>query len=560
VTRVRRILIAAAGAALLGPFAAAASAAEWEPWPMPAPPGGGLRVPAGFPGDLSFWAPNRGLMSVGGNNAVPEGLYSWDGVEWRQLATVCGGGGSARIAWAGPREFWTITRPSRPRQPSEGHALCHFKDGVVVGSYSTPNAAEDSYHMMHAAACRAPDDCWFAGIGAQDGSGQRVGAFHLHWNGSALRTVYNPQGRAVSDLLVHGGEWFESTYVGRRPGTADPPDLGQQEDPPRLLHRIAGATFVNDPFVPAPVPGVPAEGTELRALDGAGGVAWAVGGGANSGPLRPRNRPPLAARLEDGEWRELPIAGADFEPSDVFADVAAVPGTRTAWAAIRGVTEGSAETSGERTAVALIGEDGSTQVEELVRRGDPRRGSAARVACPAPDDCWLATAQGYLFRRSDAAPYERDTDPAFQNLIVTRPNEAAEQFVPDSPPEDDSRLHAPPLEIIPPPPPPSALRCDPVPSAIARVRKPQVRGRRLVVRFRLRRVARVGLVAYHRKKVVARAKPRRLKAGRRALTLRVNSKRWPTRMRFVVREVKRPKRKCRPGGPSEDVVTTGPGR
>jgi hypothetical protein len=556
---IARVLLAAA-AALLGPLAAAAPAADWERYPMPPPPGGGLSSPAGYPGDLSFWAPNRGLMAVGGNNAVPEGLYSWNGAEWRQLAIVCGGGTTARIAWAGPREFWTIARPSRPRQ-GVGVALCHFKDGAVVGSFSTPPGADDAYQRMQAAACLAPDNCWFAGIGAQDASGQRVGAFHLHWDGTALRTVYNPQGRAVSDLLAHRGTLFESTHIGRMPDNADAPDLRVPEDPPRLLHRIVGQRFENDPFVPAPMPGVPADGSELLALDGAGDVAWVVGGGTNSGPSRPWNRTPLAARLEQGAWRELPIAGAGLATDDVFADVAAVPGTRTAWAAVRSITQPEGSNS-DRTAVALIGEDGATEVEELVRRGDPRRGAAVRVECPAADDCWLATAQGYLFRRSDAAPYQRDTDPAFQGPITERPNEAAEQSIPDTPPEDDSRLHAPPLEIIPPPPPPQRMICDPVRSPIANVRKPKVRkGRRLVVRFRLRRTAKVRLVAYHRKRVVARTKLKRLRKGRRSLAVRVSRKRWPTRLRFVVRDIKRPQPSCRPGAAApDDVVTSGPGR
>ena len=144
-------------------------------------------MPLGEPGDLSFWAPNRGLLTVDGNDTIPRGIFSWNGQSWHQLATVCGGpGDTARIAWAGPDEFWVVSEPSLPRAGS-GLALCHFKDGQVVGSFSTPVEASDPFRQMLSAACNGPDDCWFGGVGSQDALGERVGAFHLHWNGTALK-------------------------------------------------------------------------------------------------------------------------------------------------------------------------------------------------------------------------------------------------------------------------------------------------------------------------------------------------------------------------------------
>ena len=162
----------------------AALAGSWQEVPSPIPPGGRYGTPPGYVSDLQFWAPNRGLMAVGGNASVTEGLYSYNGQAWHQLATVCGGGRAARIAWAGPTEFWVISRPSLPREQTAGLALCHFKDGEVVGSYSTPAEAEDPYRPMVAAACDGPSDCWFGGPFALDGLGRRSGAFHLHWDGT----------------------------------------------------------------------------------------------------------------------------------------------------------------------------------------------------------------------------------------------------------------------------------------------------------------------------------------------------------------------------------------
>ncbi len=534
----RRLLAALclSGALLSGGTAAAAQ--EWQEWPLPLPAGGTFQTPPNAPGDLSFQAPNRGLMTVSGNNSVPEGLYSWDGVQWHQLATVCGGGANARIAWAGPDEFWTIARPSLPRDPVPGLALCHFKGGEVVGSFSTVQQSEDRYLPMLAAACDGPNDCWFAGVAGLDGTGTRSGGFHLHWDGSRLQTVYAPQGRAISDLLADGGRFFESTYVGGQPGAAaGSAILREPEAQPRLLHRITGGAFSNDAFVPLTVPG----GTELRgldsAVDGAGQMRrWAVGGGARFEGTTTR-RQPLAAQLVGDTWTELKLTSDPALPDDLtFGDVAAIPGTGAAWVTL--VDPGAGDGQLSRPTVARIAADGAVRVVELAPSGAPR-GAASRVDCPAPDDCWVATARGYLYRLTGAPTYARDTDPAFQGTITVRPNEAAEQFVPDEPPQDDSLLLAPPIELAPEPEAvadTSADTCE-LPKLISRQRS-KVLGKkrlRLVVSFRLARRAGVGLTGRRAGKVVARAPLRTLRAGTRSLTLRITRKKYPKQLRFVIR-------------------------
>ena len=177
-------------------------------------------MPLGAPGDLSFWAPNRGLLTVEGNDTIPRGIYSWNGQSWHQLATVCGGpGDTARIAWAGPTEFWVVSEPSLPRRGS-GLALCRFKDGQVVGSWSTRVDAADPFRQMMSATCDGPNDCWFGGVGSQDALGERIGAFHLHWDGTDLETVYGPQGRGVSDMQFHGGRCSRARWSAARRRTA----------------------------------------------------------------------------------------------------------------------------------------------------------------------------------------------------------------------------------------------------------------------------------------------------------------------------------------------------
>ena len=528
----------AAASATCASLAGAAEAADpiWRLEQPPPPAGAPFKVPLGPPGDLKFWAPNRGLLTVEGNATIPRGIYSYDGTGWRQLATVCGGpGDSARIAWASAREFWVVSEPSRPRAGS-GMALCRFKDGQVAGSWSTPVEAADPFRPMLAAACAGPSDCWFGGIGSQDPLGERVGAFHLHWDGSDLESVYGPQGRAVSDIEPHAGTLYESTLAGRAPelrGAAA--DLAEPEPVARLIHTIADGAFANDPFEPAPLPDVPADGSELLALDSDGAQLWAVGGGAASGPAAAISatvvaRPPLAARLVGGAFEQVELTGASFGATDRLGDVAAIPDSDAAFATV--VPFADRRSVNSKATVARIEADGATTLTRLPAAG-AGRGSAARIACTSATDCWMATWAGWLFHFSDGTVPPHDTDPAFQATIDFRPNEAAEQFVPDRPPVDDSQLFAPPpLELNPTAPAPPA-RVRRLPPLLRKVRS-KLDGLRLVVTFTVTRRARVQLVAKRGRRTVARTPRRVFTPGARRLTLKLDRDRYPTRLAFRV--------------------------
>jgi hypothetical protein len=535
-----RALAAAALAAACSAAAAAPVAAADPIWRLeqPAPPAGApFKVPLGEPGDLKFWAPNRGLLTVAGNDTIPRGIYRYDGSGWRQLATVCGGpGDTARIAWADAREFWIVSEPSRPRAGS-GLALCRFKDGQVAGSWSTPIEAADPFRQLLSAACAGPSDCWFGGVGAQDPLGERVGAFHLHWNGSDLESFYGPQGRAVSDIEPHAGTLYESTLAGRAPeqrGVAA--ELAAPEPVARLIHTIAGGGgFANDPFEPAALPGVAADGSELLALDSDGASLWAVGGGAASGPAADVAanvvaRPPLVARLAGGAFEELTLTGATFGATDRLGDVAAIPGTTAAFATV--VPFADRHSVNSKATVARIEADGATVTTRLPAAG-AGRGSAARVACTSSSDCWMATWAGWLFHYTDGAPLPQDGDPAFQTTIDFRPNEAAEQFVPDRPPVDDSQLFAPPPLELNPAAEPAPARVRRLPPLLRKVRS-RLNGLRLVVTFTVTRRARVQLVAKRGRRTVAQTPRRVFARGPRRLTLQLSRKRYPTRLAFRV--------------------------
>jgi hypothetical protein len=392
---------------------------------------------------------------------------------------------------------------------------------------------------MMSAACDGPDECWFGGIGSQDALGERVGAFHLHWDGTDLETVYGPQGRGVSDIEFHDGGLFESTLVGRAPeNRTDPVELAEPESVPRLLHRIDGGVFTNDPFLPQPLVGVPDDGSELLGLDSDGTELWAVGGGAASSPSAPLEgvvpRPPLAARLVGDAFQELTLSGSAFGPTDRLADVAAIPGTTEAFATLTAFADRHSVNS--KASVARIAADGTTTVTRLPAAG-AGRGSAARIACPAPNDCWMATWAGWLFHYTDGTPQERDAHPAFQGTIEFRPNESAEQFIPDQLPVDDSQLFAPPpLELTPNATKPARVRR--LPPLLRNVRS-RLQGLRLTVTFTLTRRARVQLLAKRGGRTVARSPRRTLPPGRRQITLRLARDRYPTSLAFKTKEIKK---------------------
>ena len=534
----RAVVIALFLLAGLSPAAAAADA-SWR-LEQPAPPEGApFKVPLGAPGDLKFWSPSRGLLAVEGNAVSPRGLWYWNGRVWRTLSTVCGGSADTlRIAWAGPTEWWTVSEPSRPRIGS-GTTLCRYVGGVVVASYGTLPASADPYRLMTSATCRSASDCWFGGPAASDPTGSRVGAFRLHWNGGSLTTSYGPQGRAISDLQAHAGVVYESSLVGPRAEDRTPAVNRESEKVPALLRRVGESGQASlDPFTPIPLGGVPADGTELLALDSDGQQLWAGGGGAASGPAAPADgvvaRPPMLARMAPGEstFREITpiISGATAGPTDRVGDLAAIPGTASAMLALQPFTD-RRSTNAKAKVGRIDAATGELKVTTLPASG-AGRGTAAKVACPSTTECWMATAAGWLFHYTDGQVLPADSDPAFSKLITVRPNEAAAQFIPDTPPVDDSQLLAPPPVETPvvAAPVTTTKQLEPVLKGV----KSRLRGLTLEISFRVVRRAKIAVIGKRRGKVVARTKLVWLKPGKRTLKLKLNRKRWPTKLSFTI--------------------------
>jgi hypothetical protein len=569
-------LLASVAFAILPFVAVAASAdgtaASWrlEPALAPPPPPGvapaPYPVPVGRVGEISFWAPNRGLLITGGGGPVSAGLYAYNGVSWHQLATVCGGP-RGRIAWAGPDEFWTISDqragqllPPQNEGDLQSVSLCHFLDGQVVGSYAMPLEEPDSYLPMDAAACYGPNDCWFGG---ELGPVPDSGAFHLHWNGSTVTAVYGTEGHAVTGMVNFAGQLFEGVQI--RASDVFPPPLPSGKEPViPVIHKIAPdeATqpFSNvvvdedeDPFEPLPeygkgMPPYSLEGFTLASdgspLGSGATQLWAAADasahvesitvlhGVSRNPASPTQLTwfQLAPKLDGAPLERRIARGTTLAPE---------PGSESAWMSLA-TGEGGAE-------VARL--EASGEVKEEVPGAQEQVGShgaAGAIACPAPSDCWMATEgngpassvstkPGWLFHFTDGSQYPLDTDPNFAGVISYRPPDAGVPVIsPPGAPEDDSLINQ--IQLVAPseasqegPPSAPAKRRNGKP-LLSHVKSRFLHHRVLVISFALTARAHVQLLGRRGSKVVARTRDESLSRGRHQLSLALNPAAWPTKL------------------------------
>jgi hypothetical protein len=248
-----------------------------------------------------------------------------------------------------------------------------------------------------------------------------------------------------------------------------------------------------------------------------------------------------------GQWSQVLGYGSDPPGGNPFTQpgreegenetpvsIAAEPGTHSAWLAL---DPQRALRSGENTIVARIAAGGEVSERQTLPRpgeGVTARGAAAKISCPAQNDCWLATAAGYLFHYYDAAhrTQPQDADPAFANLITFRPPDAGvPQVVPDAPPVDDSGLLGELSSNVSAALETGAVSEARVPVALlSRLRSRLLRGTTLELRFHLAVTARVRLIAKRRKRVVASTPQRTLAGGDHSLLLKLNRRAWPTKL------------------------------
>jgi hypothetical protein len=545
-----------------------------QPLPPELPNGAKSTTPIGLGkiGDIEFWAPNRGLLITAGNPpSIPPGVWVYNGVTWHELSDKCGAT-DGRIAWAGPDEFWTASdgRPGQQsveaKPPLEDNTLCHFANGEIVGSYASLAFLPNSYQAMHGAACFDAGDCWFGGDPLPEG---QAGAFHLHWDGHSLSAEPNPQGHAVEDMRRFGNELYESVRL--RTGDV----LSEEESEPAALH-LPEPTGVQPRFISLNL-GAPfySAGEFPQALDflhlSSGSAAlW---GAANPADPEPEGSEPAEVtvlRVANGSASQIlgpttdpegsnpftkqPGAEVPRSPNETVGSIAAEPpGEEEGEGTAAGESAWLALDSGENlfkepvapALVARLSSGGAvSERQELpsaqeVAEGAGPKGAADKIACPAPHDCWLTTRKGWLFHLStpagrSAEEANPDTDPAFSKAqpITFRPLDSGiPPVVPDAPPVDDSGLpgEAPagsnPLTESAPP---SELR---VPVALlSHIRTKLIHGTTLELRFHLAVRARVRLLAKRRSRTVASTPMRTLASGNRSLRLRLDRRRWPTKL------------------------------
>jgi hypothetical protein len=570
-------LALAAFSGLAPATSAAADGATWSGLEQPVPPGSSREsswpVGLGKIGDIEFWAPNRGLLITEGEPpTIPAGLWAYNGVEWHELATVCGAT-DGRIAWAGPSEFWTVSNGrvgqanevsgngTEAAVPIEDNTLCHFSGGRLLASYAHPANQPNAYQAMHATACLSPADCWFAGDPLPE---PQIGAFHLHWNGSSLENEpYLGEGHAVEDMRALENHLYESVSIARsdRVARASTTPVVHRINPEGVLPSIQAEEGLFSEGLPLYAAGEPAQALGFLHLSAADGALWAAAGKSSEPPEGTAGQVTVARDVKRA-WTQLigpehplgPILptdpseekallglGVEEEAKDAAVSaVAAEPGTDEVWVALA-PREGS---SADPRAVLLhISAEGEVLEEQTLpsdreeKQGAGPKGAATKLACPAANDCWLATTQGWLFHLAPAGERSLPKDPGeseyFTSLITYRPPDLGlPQVPPDAPPLDDSGLVEEPPSYGGTPP---EAHAGPTESKVtlpllSRMHSRLVHGSTLELRFHLAVKARVRLIAKRRSLVVAATAMRTLTAGNRKLLLALNPRRWPTKL------------------------------
>jgi hypothetical protein len=578
------LLLLAGAASAPVPIAGAETLPGGSEWrleqPAPPAPGAGVEENVGVPvglgtiGAVEFWSPNRGALITSGNGStVKPGVWVYNGEAWHALTAqtpeegICGAG-DGRIAWAGPDEFWTVSNgrpgqapgPQNTLPPLEDNTLCHFAvNGAgqfeIVKSYASLAFESTSYQKINAAACVTPSDCWFGGEALPKPA---IGSFQLHWDGSSVsEEPYLPEGHIVGDMQSFEGEIFESLRLSEK-------DLKIRHTLEVPALHVLGAGGAGEP-VPELAECLYGPNENLFALDylrlsADENALWAAAGIKPEPPSSKETAgvtilhygstqlTPTIGQCEDEgalSWRQVvgprtTPSGSELFPEDVVSSIAAEPGTEDAWVAVESQAEAHEAESGHPSPIA-IGQlalvSAAGEVLDTVQL-PVAKGAATHISCPAAHDCWVTTSAGWLFHLATdaerAAP-QPNGDPAFSGAYVVShrpPDEGVPPQTPTTLPVDDSGLNESRSGL-------EGVRVEPVAEEpFARVavsllshERTRLRHRtELEFSFHLATEARIRLIAKRHGKIVASTPTRTLQAGNRSMLLRLNLKRWPTKL------------------------------
>ena len=409
---------------------------------------------------------------------------------------------------------------------------------------------------MHAAACIGASDCWFGGNPLP---APYVESFQLHWNGATMTAEpYKEEAHSIEDMQAFAGSIYESVRLLPTDRTTKQPveypalHLLGEEGAGEPIFGIAEYLYgpKENPFT-----------LDYLRLSASENALWAAGG---SEPEPPASAEPAGVTVlrysseqfssESGEyedasepsWQQVigpaskPKTGGELFPEQVVTSIAAEPGTHDAWIALEPQTEARGEPDPLALAtLALVSGEGHV-LDEL--QLPEAKGIITQIVCPAAHDCWAATAGGWLFHLATAAERaaaselpEAGIEPAFRPDYVVAyrpPDEGVPLQTSTALPVDDSGLTESRSGL-------EGVRVEPVAEEqFARVALPLLshertrlrHGTELELSFHLAVKARVRLLAERKHKVVASTPTRTLQAGNHALLLRLNVKRWPTKL------------------------------
>jgi hypothetical protein len=426
---------------------------------------------------------------------------------------------------------------------------------------------------MNGGACYSPNDCWFGG---GDGRPPHIGAFHLHWNGSTMTAVYEPEDHSVTSMASFEGTIYEAVQL-----RSDDAWLEFEQEFPAVIHTIAPGG--NEPFSDLAIYSASAkhdlpiygEGkkVEPEALQGFDLVADAPAGEAATQlwtAANPSQEPPASSlpasltvmRDVGGAWAQiLPVNASGGEPTTLAGQrlagsaaqvgqrsetgtaeaIAPEPGGEDAWLSLGG---------GSRVArLALLEADGQvarTEALPIPTEGVGFHGEAGPITCPAADDCWMATGEGWLFHLSEGMPEASDNDPMFDGedgVITSRPPDGglATVYVKGEAAEDDSLANQQVIQVTSeqPKPKPAKLKKGKPRKLVKHVQSRLLHHRTLVISFTLTAKAHVQLIARRDNAVVAQTPRESLRPGAHTLSLTLSPERWPTKLQFEAKPANR---------------------
>jgi hypothetical protein len=530
---------------------------------------------------MAFRSWNRGIAVTSpplnsGLTTTAFGVWLYNGTRWFADPTfpgqsVCKG---STALWAGKLDYWVVGQIPN-LVPQNWPALCRF-DGVnfdweplavpkaaLAHVPIDPTTAKPAFGAIKSGACLAWNDCWFFGS---------YGVV-LHWDGQSLTDATPARGTSPwlqSDFTAAvartdaAGNSFGFAVAGTSAGASPfgPAALGQPTppepdgSPPPQLYRSSGGAFAPLSFSPptTPLPGDPYQ-TDLVAVDfNSVGQGWVAGDPRSLRPNSPSvpattEPAPLVALSASGAARPCPTTPADSftyssDSGYLWSTISVVPGGD----ALAGGWYKSPGGGGVAPVLAQVSCDQAPLVLGFGLGGsaDDPGGWITAVAANATNDAWVAGASAQVNAFPDVSPTPHlyhliDTDAP---LAPTGDDNESRPLVVQSEP---TIFVIGPAVVVPPRPPATTVikrierktKRVKVPSPIYAMQRPTlVRSSKetflLYFRFKVRAKVTIGIEALRGRRIVSSSGFKTFRGKTGELVLKLNVKRWPTSLKFVL--------------------------